>query len=89
MAKGYTQQAEIDFLDTFSLVVKLTTMRILLSIAAVKNWTLLQLGINNVFLNGDLFEEVYMDLPLRYSVKGEQLICKLNKSIYGLQQASR
>lgn len=77
VVKGYTQQAGIDFIGTFSSNAKLTIVRVLLSIAAIKGWTMLHLDVNNAFLNGDLFEEVYMDLPLGFKVQGENLICRL------------
>lgn len=89
VAKGYTQTARIDYLETFNPVVKLTTVRILLSIVVANDWHIEQLDVNTTFLQGDLHEEVYLDLPQGLQVPNGKLVCKLGKSLYGLKQASR
>ena len=71
VTKRYTQQEGVDFTETFSHVAKLVTVKVLLSLDACSNWHLVQLEVNNAFLNGDLFEEFYMDLPLSYGSEGE------------------
>ena len=63
VVKEYTQTYEIDYMETFSPVAKLNTVRVLLSLVANLDWLLLQFDVNNVFLHGDLDEEIYMDIP--------------------------
>ncbi|GMI94534.1 cysteine-rich RLK (RECEPTOR-like protein kinase) 8 [Hibiscus trionum] len=91
VAKGFTQIEGIDYTDTFSPVAKLTSFKVLLTLVASRGWHLMQLDVNNTFLNGTLDEEAYMQIPLGLftSEQGTNLACKLHKSIYGLKQASR
>ncbi|RVW41663.1 Retrovirus-related Pol polyprotein from transposon RE1 [Vitis vinifera] len=73
------------------IVAKINTVRVLLSLAANLDWPLQQFDVKNVFLHGELSEEVYMDLPpgCMVSEKQCQKVCKLKKSLYGLKQSPR
>ena len=90
VAKGYTQIYGSDYGDTFSLVAKIASVRLLLSMGAMCSWPLFQLDIKNVFLHGDLAEEVYMEQPPGFVAHGESsLVCRSRRSLYGLKQSPR
>ncbi|KAH9699143.1 retrovirus-related pol polyprotein from transposon RE2 [Citrus sinensis] len=63
VAKGFHQTAGIDYSETFSPVVKSSTVRVILSLAVIKGWKVIQIDVNNAFLNGDLSEDVYITQP--------------------------
>jgi hypothetical protein len=90
VAKGYTQKEGEDFFDTYSPVARMTTIRVLLSLAASYGLIIHQMNVKTTFLNGELDEEIYMDQPDGFVVKGEeQKVCKFLKSLYGLKQAPK
>ena len=90
VAKGYTQKEGFDYEETFSPVVMIKSIRILLFIVAHMDYEIWQMDVKTAFLNRSLKETIYMVQPKGFITKGqEKKVCKLQKSIYGLKQASR
>ena len=90
VVKGYAQKEGIDFQEIFSPVVKMTSIRVILSMVAVEDLHLEQLDVKTSFLHGDLEEELYMHQPEGFVVKEkEDMVCRLKKRLYGLKQAPR
>ena len=90
VAKGFTQREGIDYNETFSPVSCKDSFRIIMALVAHYNLELHQMDVKTAFLNGDLYENVYMAQPKGFVMEGkENMGCRLKKSIYGLKQASR
>ena len=70
IAKGFQQEYGIDFDESFSLVVKMTTLRFMLGVVAAENLELIQLDVKTAFLHGDLEEEIYMEQPKGFVASG-------------------
>jgi len=88
--KGYIQRKGIDFNEIFSPVVKMSSIRIVMSLAATFDLEVEQMDVKTAFLHGDLEEEIYMKQHDGFLVEGkEDHVCRLRKSLYGLKQAPR
>jgi len=90
VAKGYAQTYGINYEETYSPVAKMINVGVIIVMVAAKRWSLHQMDVNNVFLHGDLHEEVYMEQPLGYVDQTHlNLVYRLKKILYRLKQALR
>jgi hypothetical protein len=97
VVKGYSQIRGLDYVDTYAPVIKLTTLRVLLTLAALNGSVIYQADVKNAYLNAELDEVLYMALPPHYekfrnlpkAPPGKRLVCKLLKGLYGTKQGGR
>ncbi|RVW91534.1 Retrovirus-related Pol polyprotein from transposon TNT 1-94 [Vitis vinifera] len=88
VAKGYTQRFGVDYTEVFAPVARMETIRLVVALAAQREWSIYQLDVKSAFLHGELNEEVFVEQPCGYVQKGnEKKVYKLNKALYGLKQA--
>jgi hypothetical protein len=87
VAKGYAQKEGENYFDTYSSVVRSTTIHVLLSLDPSHGLLVHQIDVKTTFLNGELEEEIYIDQPDGFIAKGQEVkVCKLLKCLYGLKQ---
>ena len=91
VAKGYTQIKGIDYYETFSPTAKMTSLRILIQLAAQYGMCIHQLDVKTAYLNAPIDCEIYVEQPKGFEtpVNSENLVWKLNRSLYGLKQSGR
>ena len=89
VARGFTQQYGLQYDETFSPVVRFESVRSLIALAVKNDMKIHQMDVSCAFLNGDLSETIYMSPPEGIKLDHDNLVCKLNKAIYGLKQASK
>ncbi len=92
VAKGYSQKQGVDYDETFSPTANLKSIRVLMQKAAQKNLILHQMDVKTAYLRAPIDCDIYMTQPEGYEItseKGEMLVCKLEKYLYGLKQSGR
>lgn len=88
VARGFTQEYLIDYDETFAPVARISSFRIIMSLANQYGLKIHHMDVKTAFLNGVLKEEIYMRAPPGLACAGNQ-VCRLNRAIYGLKQAAR
>ena len=88
MGKGYSQVQGLDYNETFTLVARMDSIRLVLAIGASKRWEAHHMDMKSAFLHGDLEEEIYMKQH-EGLIDDPSFVCRLRKSMYGLKQAPR
>jgi hypothetical protein len=90
VAREFSQKEGEYYDETFAPVVRYTSIRAIISLAASMGWNLHQMDVKTTFLNGEIEEEVYIEQPQGFEVHSRDThICRLKKSLYGLKQAPR
>lgn len=85
-AKGYDKKFGIDFIETFSSIVKSSTIRLILAIVVQLDWDIQQLNVSNAFLHGHLNEVIYIEQPRGFiDPQYPHHVCRLHKTLYGLK----
>lgn len=89
VVKGYSQHLGYDYTEIFSPTFRPASLCLILALAAQEGYQLRSIDISSTFTYGDLEEEIYMHQPEGYHLGGSNLVCRLQKSLYGLKQAAR
>ena len=90
IAKGFHQVPSVNYGETFSPVIKPTMVHTVLSLVVSKGWVLRRFDVQNAFLHGNMYEDVYVSQPLGFShPQFPNHVCKLKKELYGLKQSPR
>jgi hypothetical protein len=90
VAKGFLQKEGIDFDEVFAPVARIETIRLVVVLANINNWSMYQMDVKCAFLNGPLEEEVYVKQPAGFINEDQvEKVYRLHKALYGLKQAPR
>ncbi len=92
VAKGYSQIKDVDYFETYAPTTKMTSVRVLMQLAAQLDLVVHQLDVKTAYLNSPIDCEIYLEQAEGYEIEGEnneKLVYKLNKSLYGLKQSGR
>ena len=88
VCKGYAQVEGIDFEETYAVVARMESIRMILAYARSQNIKVYQMDVKSAFLNGEREEEFYVEQPEGFAEKGDY-VCRLRRALYGLKQAPR